>query len=63
MAENRGVEKQACQKIKELKKQFKLFKSENNKLVEQVFESLHNLNIRALPMKSTCHFRKHLNFK
>jgi len=42
------LKKQAYQEIKELKKQLELFESENDKLVEQVFESLQNSNIRTV---------------
>jgi len=42
------LKKQAHQEIKELKKQLELFESKNDKLVEQVFESLQNSNIRTV---------------
>jgi len=43
-----GLKKQAHQEIKELKKQLELFESKNDKLVEKVFESLQNSNIRTV---------------
>ena len=42
------LKQQARQKINEIKKQLELFESENDKLVEQVFESLQNSNIRTV---------------
>lgn len=42
------LKKQAYQEIKELKKQLELFESKQDKLVEQVFESLQNSNIRTV---------------
>ena len=42
------LKKQARQELKELKKQLELFESKEDKLVEQVFESLQNSNIRTV---------------
>lgn len=42
------LKKQAHQEIKKLKKQLELFENKNDKLVEQVFESLQNSNIRTV---------------